>query len=210
MEIIVRVIYKVFGLTTKSGKVFNDTVNHWAKNEIDIAVTNGVCQGTSATTFEPDVPITREAAAKMIANYKKITDTHHDKISGYSDGYKTSSWAINEVEAILEAGYMNGNDKGLLNPTSNITRAESVVVLGRVIANPNPVMPTPPTPPVEGPTPIPPVNEDTSSIVYANGGSSSSNKYHKSANAHGMKEAIKMTENEAKKKGYVACGSCFR
>lgn len=51
---------------------------------------------------------------------------------------------------------------------------------------------------------------DTSQIVYANGGSSSSNKYHKSANAHGMKGAIKMTENEAKKKGYVACGSCYR
>lgn len=47
-------------------------------------------------------------------------------------------------------------------------------------------------------------------IVYANGGSSSSNKYHKSANAHGMKDAIKMTENDAKKKGYVACGTCFR
>ena len=51
---------------------------------------------------------------------------------------------------------------------------------------------------------------DTSQIVYANGGSSSSNKYHKSATAHGMKEAIKMTENEAKKKGYVACGTCYR
>ena len=51
---------------------------------------------------------------------------------------------------------------------------------------------------------------DTSQIVYVNGGSSSSNKYHKSANAHGMKDAIKMTENEAKKKGYVACGSCYR
>lgn len=212
----VKILNRVFGLTTKNGNVFNDTVNHWAKDEIDIAVTNGVCQGTSATTFEPNAPITREAAAKMIANYKKITDTHHDKISGYSDGSQTSSWAINEVEAILEAGYMNGNDKGLLNPTSNITRAEAVVVLGRVIANPNPVMPTPPTivppvtPPVVEPTPVPPVIEDTSQIVYANGGSSSSNKYHKSANAHGMKGAIKMTENEAKNKGYVACGSCFR
>lgn len=51
---------------------------------------------------------------------------------------------------------------------------------------------------------------DTSQIVYANGGSSSSNKYHKSATAHGMKDAIKMTENEAKTKGYVACGSCYR
>lgn len=203
----VKTLNKVFGLTTKSGKIFNDTTNHWAKDEIDIAVTNGVCQGTSATTFEPDAPITREAAAKMIANYKKIIDTHNDKINGYNDGKQVSSWAIKEVEAILEAGYMNGySDTNTFKPKNNITRAEAVVTLGRVIDNPNPVIPTPPTVVV----PVPPVSENTSSIVYANGGSSSSNKYHKSANAHGMKEAIKMTENEAKKKGYVACGSCYR
>lgn len=203
----VKTLNKAFGLTGKSGKVFDDTVWHWAKDEIDIAVTNGVCQGTSAITFEPDAPITREAAAKMIANYKKISDTYHDKINRYNDGTQTASWAINEVEAILEAGYMNGySDTNTFKPKNNITRAEAVVTLGRVIANPNPVMPEPP---VEETTPIPPVTEDTSSIVYANGGSSSSNKYHKSANAHGMKDAIKMTKSEAEKKGYVACGSCF-
>ena len=208
----VKIFNKVFGLTTSSGKVFNDTVNHWAKDAIDIAVTNGVCQGTSGTTFEPNAPITREQAAKMIANYKKISDTHHNKINGYNDGSQTASWAINEVEAILEAGYMNGySDTNTFKPKNNITRAEAVVTLGRVIANPNPVMPEPPvTPPVEETTPEPPVTEDISSIVYANGGSSSSNKYHKSANAHGMKDAIKMTENEAKQKGYVACGTCYR
>ena len=143
----------------------------------------------------------------MVANYKKIVDTHNDKINGYNDGNQVSSWAIKEVEAILEAGYMNGySDTNTFKPKNNITRAEAVVTLGRVIDNPNPVIPTPPTVVV----PVPPVIENTSSIVYANGGSSSSNKYHKSANAHGMKEAIKMTENEAKKKGYVACGSCYR
>ena len=46
-------------------------------------------------------------------------------------------------------------------------------------------------------------------IVYANGGNSSSNKYHSSENAHGMKGAIKMTESEAKSKGYEPCGLCY-
>lgn len=48
-----------------------------------------------------------------------------------------------------------------------------------------------------------------SKVVYANGGTSSSNKYHKTATAHGMKGAIKLTESEAKKKGYVACKVCY-
>lgn len=46
-------------------------------------------------------------------------------------------------------------------------------------------------------------------IVYANGGSSSSNKYHSSPNAHGMKGAIKMTEKKAKASGYVPCKRCY-
>lgn len=49
----------------------------------------------------------------------------------------------------------------------------------------------------------------TTKYVYANGGSSSSNKYHKSATAHGMKGAIKISESSAKKKGYVACKTCY-
>ncbi|CEI72917.1 cell wall-binding repeat-containing protein [Romboutsia hominis] len=63
----------------------------------------------------------------------------------------------------------------------------------------------PQTKPDPEPTPPPTVDK----IVYANGGSSSSNKYHKTATSHGMKGAIKMTESEAKKKGYIACKTCF-
>ena len=49
----------------------------------------------------------------------------------------------------------------------------------------------------------------SSIIVYANGGSSSSNKYHSTKDAHNMKGAVKMTEKEAKSKGYVPCGLCY-
>ena len=194
----VKILNKVFGLTTKSGKVFDDTVWHWAKDEIDIAVTNGVCQGTSSTTFEPDAPITREAAAKMIANYKKISDTHHNKINGYNDGSQTANWAINEVEAILEAGYMNGySDTNTFKPKNNITRAEAVVTLGRVIANPNPVIPEPPvptepvTPPTTNPTPNPPTNSGengltNSSTVYV---TPSGKSYHKTKSCTALKRS---------------------
>ena len=52
-------------------------------------------------------------------------------------------------------------------------------------------------------------SSSSSNIVYANGGSSSSNKYHSTKDAHNMKGAIKMTEKEAKSKGYVPCGLCY-
>lgn len=52
-------------------------------------------------------------------------------------------------------------------------------------------------------------SSSSSNIVYANGGSSSSNKYHSTKDAHNMKGAVKMTEKEAKSKGYVPCGRCY-
>ena len=219
----VKILNKVFGLTTKSGKVFDDTVWHWAKDEIDIAVTNGVCQGTSSTTFEPDAPITREAAAKMIANYKKISDTHHNKINGYNDGSQTANWAINEVEAILEAGYMNGySDTNTFKPKNNITRAEAVVTLGRVIANPNPVIPDPPvptepvTPPTTNPTPNPPTNSGengltNSSTVYV---TPSGKSYHKTKSCTTLKRSKvinAVTLSQAKAQGKSdPCNICVK
>ena len=52
-------------------------------------------------------------------------------------------------------------------------------------------------------------SSSSSNIVYVNGGTSSSNKYHSSKNAHNMKGSVKMTEKEAKSKGYVPCGVCY-
>jgi hypothetical protein len=127
----VKIFNKVFGLTTTSGKVFNDTNSHWAKNEIDIAVTNGVCNGVSATEFRPNDPITREQAAVMIANYRKIADSTLDKLNKYQDANNVSSWAKPSVEGVIENGYMGAGGIAF-NPKNNITRAETVVTLGRI------------------------------------------------------------------------------
>ena len=219
----VKILNKVFSLSTKSGRVFDDTVWHWANDEIDIAVTNGVCQGTSATTFEPNAPITREQAAKMIANYKKISDMHHNKINGYNDGSQTANWAINEVEAILEAGYMNGySDTNTFKPKNNITRAEAVVTLGRVIANPNPVIPERPvstepvTPPTTNPTPNPPTNNGgsgltDSSTVYV---TPSGKSYHKTKSCTALKRskvinAVTLAQAKAQGKS-DSCNICVK
>lgn len=206
----IKIFNKYFGLTKTSGKVFNDTKTHWAKTEIDIAVTNGVANGISTNEFNPDAPITREQAATMISNYKKLADSNHEEIYNFQDKNQISSWAKDAVEGVVERGYMNGYSDKTFKAKSNITRAEAVVTLSRVHKDSvPPVINTPvPAPPIEKPNvePIPPV---TNTYVYANGGSSSSNKYHKSPTSHGMKDAIQMTESQAKSKGYTACKVCF-
>lgn len=128
----VKIFNKVFGLTNKSGIVFDDTKDNWAKDEIDIAVTNGVAQGVGENKFEPEQYITREAAAKMLANYMKIEDKNHDKIKKFSDYNEISDWAKDAFEGNLENGYIKGTDEGKLAPKNNITRAEVVTILSRV------------------------------------------------------------------------------
>ena len=128
----VKIFNKVFGLTNKSGIVFDDTKDNWAKDEIDIAVTNGVAQGIGANKFEPEEYITREAAVKMLANYMKIEDKNHDKIKRFPDYNEISDWAKDAFEGNLENGYIQGTDEGKLAPKNNITRAEVVTLLGRV------------------------------------------------------------------------------
>jgi hypothetical protein len=121
----------VYGLTSKSGKVFNDTINHWAKDEIDISVTNGVSQGVSSLEFKPNDVLTREQAAMMLSNYEKIADENHDKLNSYIDNNQVSSWAKNSVEGVIEKGYM-GAGGVYFNPKEKITRAEVVVIFSRV------------------------------------------------------------------------------
>ena len=128
----VKILNNVFGLTTSSGKVFLDTKDHWAKNAIDIAVTNGVCKGKSDTEFNPDAPITREEAAVMIANYKKLTNNNgYNEINKFSDSKDVSDWAKDGVEGSIEQGYMNGYTDNTFKPKGKITRAEAVSTLSR-------------------------------------------------------------------------------
>ena len=128
----VKIFNKVFGLTNKSGIVFDDTKDNWAKDEIDIAVTNGVAQGIGANKFEPEEYITRGAAVKMLANYMKIEDKNHDKIKRFTDYNEISDWARDAFEGNFENGYIKGTDEGKLAPRNNITRAEVVTLLSRV------------------------------------------------------------------------------
>lgn len=122
----------VFGLKKGSNKVFNDTKGHWAKEAIDIAVTNGVCNGISATNFAPNDKLTREQASKMLSNYLKLSDQNVDKLESFTDFKEVSSWAVEDVEGVIEKGYIKGYPDKTFKPLETIRRAEVVSMLSRV------------------------------------------------------------------------------
>lgn len=134
----VSIFNKVFGLTQGSNKVFEDTKSHWSKNVVDTAVTNGVCSGKSDTNFAPDDKLTRQEASKMLSNYLQLADSNIDKLRAYKDNEQVASWAMNDVEGVIEKGYMKGYSSGEFKPLSTITRAETVTMLNRVLSERRP------------------------------------------------------------------------
>lgn len=128
----VAIFNKYFGLTSKSGKVFSDTIGHWAQSEIDIAVTNNIVNGVNANEFKPNSYLTREQAAVIINNYLNLPNENGYVVNKYIDSNRISSWAKLSVEGVLIKGYMGGYSDNTFRPLDNITRAEAVVVLDRI------------------------------------------------------------------------------
>lgn len=220
----VSIVNNYFGLTKASGKVFSDTKTHWAKTAIDVAVTNGVCNGATSTEFKPNDPITREQVAVMLSNYKKLSDVNHEEIYNFSDKNQISSYAKDSVEGVVERDYMGGYSDGTFKPKSKITRAEAVSTLSRVHKGAvPPVVNTPvPTPPVIiPPTPNPPSipNPPTnngggltdSSIVYV---TPSGKSHHSTKSCSTLKRSKKissMTLKQAKAQGKKdPCNICVK
>nr|WP_317333459.1 S-layer homology domain-containing protein [uncultured Romboutsia sp.] len=201
----VTIVNNYFGLTKSSGKVYSDTKNHWAKSAIDIAVTNGVCKGVSATEFKPNDAITREQVAVMLSNYKKLTDTNHEEIYKFKDKDKISSWAKDSVEGVVERSYMRGYSDSTFKPKNNITRAEAVSTLSRVHKGDVPPIINTPLPDSQ---PSPEIDQST---VYV---TPSGKSYHKTNDCTALKrskEILSMTLKEAKSKGKSdPCNLCVK
>ena len=129
----VKVVNKVFGYTQKGEEQFIDVnKNDWFYDDICIGIKVGYIKGKSTDIFAPNDNITREEVAMILTNIMKNKDENLDKLNTFKDGNKTSQWAQSSVEGAIEAGYLNGDDQGLLNPTDNITRAEAISMLSRV------------------------------------------------------------------------------
>ena len=129
----IKITNKVFGYNDKGTENFNDVnPGDWYYNDVCIAVKSGYINGKTLTTFEPNSPITRQEVAKILTTIMNNKNTDYDKLSKFKDGNKVDNWAKPYVEGALDAGYLSGDDKGNLNPTKNITRAEAVTVLIRV------------------------------------------------------------------------------
>ena len=123
-------LVKALKLAPKSGKVFNDTANHWAKDYIATAQAYGIISGYSDTKFGPNDKITREQMAVMVTKAANLAAKDNAKIT---DSAKVSAGAKDAVVAASSNGVISGYPDGSFKPKANATRAEAASMIVKIM-----------------------------------------------------------------------------
>ena len=135
---IVQILYNLEGEPKVSGTMpFTDLTQNWYKDAVLWSYQTGVVVGTSATTFEPDQPVTREQIAVILMEYvTKVlklerTWTPAD-LSAFPDAGSVSDWAKDALADAVALGLISGASNGgqtLLEPQGSATREQVATIL---------------------------------------------------------------------------------
>ena len=138
---IVTILYRLENEPAVSGgSAFTDVENGaWYADAVAWAAANDIVNGTSATTFAPNSPITREQMATMLyrfAQYKGMDAvTLQEHLTGYPDGDQVSDYAIPAMNWAVGQGLIAGMENGTLVPQGSATRAQVATILMRFCEN---------------------------------------------------------------------------
>ena len=135
---IVQILYNLAGEPAVTGETpFTDLTSDWYQNAVLWAYQTGVVAGTSATTFDPESPVTREQIAVILMGYAdmvqhlKHTWTPAD-LSAFPDGGQVSDWARDAMADAVALGLISGaqtKDGTLLLPQNSATREQVATIL---------------------------------------------------------------------------------
>ncbi len=138
---IVTILYRLENEPAVSGgSAFTDVESGaWYADAVAWAAANDIVNGTSATTFAPNSPITREQMATMLyrfAQYKGMDAvTLQENLTGYPDGGQVSDYAIPAMNWAVGQGLIAGMENGTLVPQGSATRAQVATILMRFCEN---------------------------------------------------------------------------
>jgi hypothetical protein len=119
------------GNSSQVAKYTDVTAGAWYYNDIQAALAAGIISGTSDTTMSPNDTITRQEAIAIVARVAGVDGADVSSLDSVADNASIADWAKASVAGCVNAGLAAGTD-GSINPLSNITRAESVVLLNNV------------------------------------------------------------------------------
>ena len=101
----------------------------WYNNAISTLTNMGVLKGDGQGHFFPNAPITRAEFAAIAARFS--TQTAADT-TAFSD-VPASFWGAKEIAKAEKLGWIKGYPDGTFRPENNITRAEAMTLVNRVL-----------------------------------------------------------------------------
>ena len=100
----------------------------WCNTAISTMTKLGIVHGRTASTFDPNAFITRAEFAAIAARFDKSSV---NQLANFSD--ISGHWAALEISKAAANGWVNGYSDGTFKPDRNITRAETMALINRVL-----------------------------------------------------------------------------
>ncbi len=121
-------------------EAFSDVkTTDWFAPAVTWATQNGVASGTSATTFSPNAPITRQDMAVMLNRYldkiAKAELTANTQPLTFTDAASIAGYAKDAVTTMQTGGIISGMADGAgyrFAPTAQATRAQAAVMIAKL------------------------------------------------------------------------------
>ncbi len=136
---VVQILYNLAGTPKVTGTTpFTDLTQGWYNDAVLWAYQTGVAAGTSATTFAPEAPVTREQLAVLLMEYAdQVLKPAHTwtpaDLSRFPDGSSVSGWARDAMADAVALRLISGTDDGSgrvrLSPQGSATREQAAAIL---------------------------------------------------------------------------------
>lgn len=105
---------------------FTDTAKGaWYQGAVEYVYRNGIMTGTSATTFEPNAPLSRAMVAQILYNLEGQPAVEGE--STFTDA--STHWAAKAIAWAQETGVVNGYEDNTFRPNRAVTREELAQML---------------------------------------------------------------------------------
>lgn len=132
----------ISGYNGESEAPFVDISGHWAQGNISYMAEKGIINGIEADGkiyFKPDNNMTRAEFAQAVAKLEGIDlNKYTNEPLVFEDSADIAPWAQNAAKAMYDEGIMTGRtgtgSAPVFAPNDNITRAEAMTILGRLIS----------------------------------------------------------------------------
>lgn len=111
-------------------------------NAVMSAVSESLISGYPDGTFKPSGKLTRAEAMTIVARAMRLLDGKSVSqsaemsdseataiLSKFTDAGTVDNWAKKDIAECVEAGVVNGDNNGRLNPKANVTRAELIQLM---------------------------------------------------------------------------------